>query len=440
MIINSQIKQIICIATIICILLVPSSKSSINFPIIKNKNVSSMIESDFINVYNFQRIRLFPIQINNNNGLTGLIGKLNGINQGSGTEQDPYIISNWEFNRYTFFCHRIELRHAILLQNINKHVIIEKNIINVGEKNFGFGHLNNGILIDNCENITIKNNVIFNSDVGIAVTRSSNCIIEYNEIYQNQIGIVYNGIAQLKTSIITYNNIHHNNDGIRCRDSNVQIIQNQIYNNYDGIFTSEDQSMIKNNNIIDNHETGIVCDNSNATIQTNEITNNNWGIFLKGGPTPFISKNNIADNNIVGIYISKGSPAIENNTISYNGVYGINHIDFHGKSLIYHNKIHGNRIGIDSQINDIIKYNIISSNIEYGIKTAGNPIIQYNNIQENDWGLERSGGTPWVTATYNWWGSKEGPGGYGPGSGDPITYQAFFNPWLIQPHPSAGPS
>ncbi len=35
-----------------------------------------------------------------------------------------------------------------------------------------------------------------------------------------------------------------------------------------------------------------------------------------------------------------------------------------------------------------------------------------------------------VTATYNWWGAADGPGGAGPGSGDEVSDRVIYDPWL----------
>ncbi|MDI6856485.1 MAG: hypothetical protein QMD21_06890, partial [Candidatus Thermoplasmatota archaeon] len=39
-----------------------------------------------------------------------------------------------------------------------------------------------------------------------------------------------------------------------------------------------------------------------------------------------------------------------------------------------------------------------------------------------------------VNATYNWWGSADGPSGVGSGSGDKVSGNVLYDPWLIKPY------
>ncbi len=39
-----------------------------------------------------------------------------------------------------------------------------------------------------------------------------------------------------------------------------------------------------------------------------------------------------------------------------------------------------------------------------------------------------------VDATCNWWGARNGPGPVGPGSGDKVTTNVTFAPWLTSPN------
>ena len=42
-----------------------------------------------------------------------------------------------------------------------------------------------------------------------------------------------------------------------------------------------------------------------------------------------------------------------------------------------------------------------------------------------------------LPATLNWWGSADGPGGIGPGSGGNVTTYVTYSPWLNEPYPSS---
>jgi len=265
----------------------------------------------------------------------------------------------------------------------------------------------------------------------------SNVIVTNNEVSSCFIGIC----SGRDHSLISNNMIRYCGDGIRCVNSFAEVFDNEILTNLDGIETRTDWSYIHHNYIYGSVDDGIVCIESENIIEGNEIKySEGWGIAIIGGPVPYVNRNTITYNKADGIYIAEGDVCIENNTISYNGMNGIQCTDNHDTVRINHNLISNNLIGIRPRDNTQVFYNIITSNIEYGIYAGGgNPVIHYNNIEGNNYGLYRSGMMPWITATYNWWGSSDGPDGDGPGSGDPVTYQAIYNPWLTSPCVTAGP-
>jgi len=70
---------------------------------------------------------------------------------------------------------------------------------------------------------------------------------------------------------------------------------------------------------------------------------------------------------------------------------------------------------------------------EYGVKVRGNApnnSIHYTNIVSNtEYGVNNTG-TSVVNATNNWWGDISGPGEVGPGTGDKISANVTYRPWL----------
>lgn len=74
----------------------------------------------------------------------------------------------------------------------------------------------------------------------------------------------------------------------------------------------------------------------------------------------------------------------------------------------------------------------ISGNGEDGIRVgggSGSTFIGTGIYQNTGIGLNNT--TPqMITATYNWWGSPSGPGGVGPGSGDEVSANVEYAPWL----------
>jgi len=91
-----------------------------------------------------------------------------------------------------------------------------------------------------------------------------------------------------------------------------------------------------------------------------------------------------------------------------------------------------------SNNNNYISYCNISNN-DYGISlyySSSNNEIHYNNIYNNkDYGIRNYNTQSQyvVNASYNWWGSSDGPSGVGPGSGDDVSQNVIYEPWLTEP-------
>ena len=113
--------------------------------------------------------------------------------------------------------------------------------------------------------------------------------------------------------------------------------------------------------------------------------------------------------------------AVSNNDLSSSGKCGVN---IKGQDVdITDNEIHNcGETGIS-----IARHVIDTERVE----------IHHNNITGNtDNGLEVDAAvTEAVNATCNWWGAADGPSGAGPGSGDAVSGNALFDPWLLGPAP-----
>ena len=44
-----------------------------------------------------------------------------------------------------------------------------------------------------------------------------------------------------------------------------------------------------------------------------------------------------------------------------------------------------------------------------------------------------------LLAKNNWWGAASGPGGVGPGTGDPVSLYVDYDPWLASEAPPCPP-
>ena len=72
--------------------------------------------------------------------------------------------------------------------------------------------------------------------------------------------------------------------------------------------------------------------------------------------------------------------------------------------------------------------------IEEGVNAA-NVGVYVNNIDKNGpYGILNESTTGVLDARNNWWGSPTGPSGVGTGSGDSVSINVNFTPWLMLPY------
>jgi len=247
-----------------------------------------------------------PIHINNNNFTTA-----NGVIEGNGTENNPYIIENW--------CIDADTADGIKIENTDKHLIIR----NCATYN-GYNPINStyhyGINFYNVTNGKISNCDVYNNNYGINLQESSNNNVTMNQIYNNDKGGILLQFSSNNNNIFS-NRIHNNGgSGITGSSSNSNIISNQIYNNDNygvGLYYSSNNN-ITSNQIYNNLWDGIslhVCSNNNVTL--NQIYNNHMeGICLYSSPNNQITNNNIYNNNY-GISFEYST----SNEVHYNNIY-----------------------------------------------------------------------------------------------------------------------
>jgi len=343
------------------------------------------------------------------------------------------------------------------------------NIRNLTIQNSGSEWKDAGIKLKDIQNCHIKDNNISNNDGnGIFLLDSSKCIITNNTLNSNN----ENGICLMNNSVsnsIIGNTINYTRVcGIHLFYSSNNSITGNIISNtqlLNGIclLSSSNNNHIRNNNISNNDgnqaiysDSSINCDITNNTI----INNSGDGIYLNGNGT--IKNNTIINNSGDGIsfvFLSKyptsiylnGNGTITNNTIINNRGDGISFVflskyptNYTTSSnwIVANNTISNNSnsgIYLDFYANYIITGNTISNNSWSGIQISysRNSSIHHNNIYGNaDHGIDNydSVSEHIANATYNWWGSADGPGGVGLGNGDNISTNVIYEPWLTNPY------
>jgi len=192
------------------------------------------------------------------------------------------------------------------------------------------------VILVGCDNITVQNQMIFNTTVGIELSKSKNCLlynntISFNNVYgifledSNNITVNLNSISDnhcgikviSKRCLIINNNISNNSFGVEIiYGDNNYVIFNSILINEFGIFLRDsNKNNITSNNISNNIRTAnLFLFSNDNTISKNNFINNNDGMNLANSNNNNISKNNFVNNNDYGITIGISI----RNSISYN--------------------------------------------------------------------------------------------------------------------------
>ena len=316
----------------------------------------------------------------------------NGVTEGSGTIEDPYVIEGWEI--FTSPAHGIHIQHT------RAYFIIRDVIIHeVKPTEY------TGILLDDVHNSRIENSEIVGNEYGIHLSESNhNNIINNNVSFNN-----YNGIELIGSE---YNKILNNTisfhlvRGISLSDSNHNVVSyNLLTSNAeapmsDNILVGGGHNIISNNNISDTNGDGIFLSLSRArfnNVSSNYIEAGDTGIYLWG-----TSDNKVFNNNLsqcgggihVGASSSSGSYDNEvfNNFVTETN-WGIAINDYKGtRTRIFNNTVTSNNkqgVSIWQSSSTTVTNNNVTNNGDYGvhIDDARSVSISENTIIDNSRGI-----------------------------------------------------
>jgi hypothetical protein len=207
------------------------------------------------------------------------------------------------------------------------------------------------------------------------------------------------------------------------------IEDNEIYGSHrSGIETAGGFSglTIRNNKIYDN--SGLSSDDPDALKYGNGILLIRGSGDKIGGPTTAygpedltIENNDIYNNEKNGIYMG---PINHNYTITGNDIYnnGWDGIQIDLEGTYWNPDFDPTPAGpwscYDGTSDIEAHFNNISENTGYGVRVVGTPTNGFV-----------------FDATCNWWGAVNGPGSFGPGSGDHVSGHVDYAPWLTAPAP-----
>ena len=246
--------------------------------------------------------------------------------------------------------------------------------------------------------LKIRYNIIHNSsgDEGIQLRNVEDAVIEYNHVYATA-GDGINLCCGSTGGIIRFNEVHD----ISSQDA-------AIYT-YDASNTT-----IEGNLIYDVYTNG---NNDGLRVGNKNGKDAKRGASVKGNVVHAVAADGIA------VYIS--DVLVESNEVydcyAENGAiylrFAITNI------TVCSNSVH------DNVLNTTERLTAPAIFIESAVDAA-NVTINYNSIYNNTpYGLT-SNATVQVNATNNWWGANDGPNA-SPGSGDKISGNVTYDPWLV---------
>jgi len=322
-----------------------------------------------------------PIYINGNDNFISA----NGVVGGSGTENDPYIIENWDINA--------ENVHGTWIENTTAYFIIRNCYVHDGWNNGKFGIYLNSVINGKIDNCIIENNYD-----GIMFNHSSNnfinCAISNNALYG--IYLSYSPNNCLKNNALLNNMCNLNvwgSENISCYyqdiDTSNEINGKPIYYmiekenlvfdgeniGYLGLISCE--NILVNNLTMGEDTEGIYLFSTNCSTITNCITTNKYweGILLISSSNNIIKNCATRNNYLYGFeIISSSNNTILNCNIENNlrGIYLYNYSD---NNLVLNNTVENNYYGIYSYYksdNNRIYHNIIINNATQAYDNCSN--------------------------------------------------------------------
>ena len=266
-------------------------------------------------------------------------------------------------------------------------VTVENNVVtghNYDQDGAGIFFYSSSNYPERCTNVTVRNNTVTGNIRGIIAYFAQESTIEGNIVTVDS-GAFAPGQEGIK--IDGSNNILVKGNTIKGDDGTGMRVQN-AWNGKEAYA----------NEIVDNTITNMgfpgIKVNSNAHDNT-------------------FTGNTISGAKFAGVFIYSGA---HDNTFTYNTITGTN------TKTLYE--------GADYEETEGDGVFLWGYNNLFDVRAGPGNVFHHNNICCNaDDGMENQTGTT-VDAENNWWGDASGPGGVGPGTGDAVSANVDFDPWL----------
>jgi parallel beta-helix repeat protein len=385
---------------------------------------------DYIKEQSVEPLPLFlphdVIRIDDNGGFNAT----NGVYNGTGAANDPYIIENLEIDGGGN-------GSCIYIGNTTAHFIVRNCSLYNATGDFSQFHWDAALSLFNVQNGKIINNTCFNNGrYGINLWTSSDNLIDNNTCYSNNINNIQLYLGNnniLKNN--TCSSVLHNTHGISLLNTaNVKLFDNKL--TFCGIFMDGSKAnynshMIPTNNTVNNKpvyyyttnmgnatvplDAGqvILGDASNLKIEDLSISGGGMGVFMGYSSNIYISNNTFSDNNFAGILTRESNKITISNNICTNNSYGIWLSSSSSNNDVILNNCSDNQnygiwLSALSEYNNIT-YNTMKDNNNYGLNMgSGGNTLHHNNLVNNNAG----GVQGYDSDTNNQWNDTNNRGNY----------------------------
>ncbi len=350
----------------------------------------------------------------------------------------------------------------VTITNLRVQNFANGGICSIGANNNGF-HVEGVQVANTTFGVNCLGGIYMNGPVnGVTITN--------NELIGNTSRgiVIWNGFKQNIT--ITHNIVTGNNCcGIELQDgtaSGVLISDNTVSGNADsgiaavGLTSGAGPNVIANNTLTNNGRFGIeiklpngtgleegdgsIVVRNNTVQRTLPITETNPTEERDLGGIVVIRRGWVASSGNVdiptGVVVKDNTVSgyVQSNPASVSDGFGI--VIEGTNMLAYGNIVSGNDVGIQAQQGhlpytantntDGNQLDLDDDHFGRGNSPIVEAVVNRNALVGNGIGFRTAGVATAVDGTCNWWGALSGPGSVGPGTGDPVSVNVTFNPWL----------
>ncbi|MEN3051684.1 MAG: right-handed parallel beta-helix repeat-containing protein [Candidatus Methanosuratincola petrocarbonis] len=366
-----------------------------------------------------------------NHGAITIIGNSgfalsDAVVSGSGSELDPYVIEGWVIDAGA--------SHGISITGADAHFVIRNCTIYGTDEGYG-------IIVVNSSNAKIEGNTLISLKQGIRIDGAESSAAEGNVIRNCTGGIFIQSSTGITAS---NNNISGRYYGILVsQSSSVSVTENDCSGSgaYGISLQGAHLCIVSGNNCSGCASSGIsVSGGSNGnTISGNDCTRNSYnGMEMYDSFMNAIEWNDCTHNGIGMLVINSSSNAFTGNNASFCGNYGMrvqsssnntfDRCDFSGIASGSGALLHAS-----SDNNTFVNCSFSFS--QYGIQVDGckgvliSACRMHNNSAGGLWNYASDSAFS-VLARECWWGAPSGPSGSGPGSGDKVSKNVVYYPWI----------